>query len=110
MLDVIVNERLPQRAAKVGDELALRLRKLNASEISSVRAIGLLVGIEFHDATVAHRFVAETIANGVVINWTLNAEKVVRLAPPLTISADEIEFALAAMGAALDSLRTQGLS
>jgi 4-aminobutyrate aminotransferase-like enzyme len=38
-----------------------------------------------------------------VINWTLNADRVVRLAPPLTISADEIDFAVHAMERALDA-------
>jgi putrescine aminotransferase len=65
----------------------------------------LLVGIEFAQAAMAHRFVAETIARGVIVNWTLNADRVVRLAPPLTISAAETEFALDAMRAALAATR-----
>jgi acetylornithine/N-succinyldiaminopimelate aminotransferase len=104
-LDVIVSERLPERAAKIGEELAARLRALEAPEISSVRGLGLLIGLEFRDAAVAHRFVAHTLANGVVINWTLNAERVVRLAPPLTVAPDEIDFALEAMRRALDAVR-----
>jgi acetylornithine/N-succinyldiaminopimelate aminotransferase len=106
-LDVIVSERLPERAAKIGEELAARLRALEAPEISSVRGLGLLIGLEFRDAAVAHRFVAHTLANGVVINWTLNAERVVRLAPPLTVAPDEIDFALEAMRRALDAVRAE---
>jgi 4-aminobutyrate aminotransferase-like enzyme len=56
---------------------------------------------------VAHRFVAHTLANGVVINWTLNAERVVRLAPPLTVAPEEIDFALEAMRRALDAVRAE---
>jgi 4-aminobutyrate aminotransferase-like enzyme len=70
-----------------------------------VRGLGLLVGIEFRDASMAHRFVAATLARGVIINWTLNADNVVRLAPPLTIGSDEIDFALNAMKKALDEIR-----
>jgi acetylornithine/N-succinyldiaminopimelate aminotransferase len=106
-LEVIVSEKLPERAAKIGEELAARLRALAAPEIASVRGLGLLVGLEFHDAAMAHRFVARTLENGVVINWTLNAEKVVRLAPPLTIAPAEIDFALRAMERALGALRTE---
>lgn len=106
-LDVIVSERLPERAAKIGAELAARLRALEAPEISSVRGLGLLIGLEFRDAAVAHRFVAHTLANGVVINWTLNAERVVRLAPPLTVAPEEIDFALEAMRRALDAVRAE---
>lgn len=106
-LDVIVSERLPERAAKIGAELAARLRALEAPEISSVRGLGLLIGLEFRDAAVAHRFVAHTLANGVVINWTLNAERVVRLAPPLTVAPEEIDFAFEAMRRALDAVRAE---
>ena len=72
-----------------------------------MRGIGLLIGIEFHDAQIAHRFVAATIANGVVINWTLNADKVVRLAPPLNIQTGEVDFALDAMRRALEFIRRE---
>jgi acetylornithine/succinyldiaminopimelate/putrescine aminotransferase len=106
-LEVMVAERLPERAAEAGVRLAAQLRALEAPEISSVRGIGLLVGLDFHEAAVAHRFVAHTLANGVVINWTLNAESVVRLAPPLTIAPDEIDFALAAMKRALEAIRAE---
>ena len=85
-LEVIVTENLSNRARTLGGEIVARLYNLAAPEIAAVRGIGLLIGIEFHDAKFAHRFVAATIANGVVINWTLNADRVVRLAPPLNIA------------------------
>ena len=50
------------------------------------------------------------IAGGVITNWTLNAEKVVRLAPPLNITIDEVDFALDAMRRALETVRAGGLS
>jgi acetylornithine/N-succinyldiaminopimelate aminotransferase len=101
-LETIVSENLAARAARLGDEIVQRLRDLRAPEIAEVRGIGLLIGIEFHGAEVAHRFVAATLANEVVINWTLNAEKVVRLAPPLNIAPDEVDFALDAMRRAVE--------
>ncbi len=45
------------------------------------------------------------IARGVVVNWTLNADTVVRLAPPLTLGRDEALFALDAMRSALEAVR-----
>ena len=102
-LEVIVRERLYERAAVIGAELLRRIVAMRSSKIAAVRGLGLLVGIEFRDGESARRFVAATIARGVIINWTLNAEKVVRLAPPLTIATDEIDFALDAMQAALDA-------
>ena len=104
-LEVIVADRLWERAVTIGEALAASLRALDAREISAVRGLGLLVGVEFHDPAAARLFVEQTIANGVVINWTLNAERVVRLAPPLTVGADEVEFAVRAMSRALEALR-----
>jgi acetylornithine/N-succinyldiaminopimelate aminotransferase len=104
-LEVIVAERLWERANALGDRLMKCLSTMMGAQVRDVRGIGLLIGIEFANAAYARRFVAESIARGVVINWTLNADRVVRLAPPLTLSDDEAEFALAAMGQALEALR-----
>jgi acetylornithine/N-succinyldiaminopimelate aminotransferase len=101
-LDIIAAERLWERADTLGAMLLGRLAALVGSEIVAVRGIGLLIGIEFSSALLARRFVEETISRGVIVNWTLNADNVVRLAPPLTIGEDELEFALRAMTQALD--------
>ena len=103
-LEVIMRERLWERATAIGADLVQKIRAMRSSKIAAVRGIGMLVGIEFRDADLAHRFVAATIARGVVINWTLNAESVVRLAPPLTIAPAEVDFALDAMQKALDEV------
>ena len=103
-LEVIMRERLHERAAVIGADLMRRILAMRSSKITAVRGLGLLVGIEFRDPESARRFVAATIARGVIINWTLNAEKVVRLAPPLTIAHSEVDFALDAMQQALDEI------
>jgi len=101
-LNVIVRERLFERAAAMGKEIVRRLLAMRAPQIAAVRGLGMLVGIEFRDAARARRFVAAALARGVVLNWTLNADNVVRLAPVLTIRPDEVDFALSAMEKALD--------
>lgn len=109
-VDTIVDGNLAARASERGEYLMSRLAELEAPEIASIRGIGLLVGMEFFRADLAHRFVARTIEAGVVINWTLNADRVVRLAPPLTISREECDFAIEAMRDALKIVRGEGLS
>ena len=104
-LNVIVRERLFERAATIGKEIVRRLLGMRAPEIAAVRGLGMLVGIEFCDAALARRFVAATLARGVVLNWTLNADNVVRLAPVLTIMQDEVDYALSAIKKALDATR-----
>ncbi|HKN01688.1 MAG TPA: aspartate aminotransferase family protein [Candidatus Binataceae bacterium] len=100
-LNVIIGEKLPERAAKIGEYLRGQLETLDAPEIAAIRGLGLIVGIDFRSTGFAHRFVAAAIERGVVINWTLNAETVVRLAPPLSITRAEIDFGIEAMRAAL---------
>jgi acetylornithine/N-succinyldiaminopimelate aminotransferase len=104
-LNVIVRERLYERAAAIGNEIVRRLMAMRAPEIAAVRGLGMIVGIEFRDTALARRFVAATLARGVVLNWTLNADNVVRLAPVLTIMPEEVDFALSAMKKSLDEMR-----
>ncbi|MBI3759406.1 MAG: aspartate aminotransferase family protein [Deltaproteobacteria bacterium] len=104
-LETIVEERLWESAERIGAMIRSGVAQFAGEEIIDVRALGALVGIEFASADVAHRFVAETIARGVIVNWTLNADRVVRLAPPLIITDEETVFGLNAMRAALDGIR-----
>jgi acetylornithine/N-succinyldiaminopimelate aminotransferase len=104
-LNVIARERLCERGATIGKEIVRRILAMQAPEIAAVRGLGVLIGIEFRSAALAHRFVAATLAHGVVVNWTLNADNVVRLAPVLTIAPDEVDFGLSAMSKALDEIR-----
>jgi acetylornithine/succinyldiaminopimelate/putrescine aminotransferase len=104
-LKTIVEERLWERAATSGASMRRRLSEVLGRAVIDVRGMGLLIGIEFANTTITRQFVAATIARGVIVNWTLNADRVVRLAPPLTITEDEIEFAMSAMKEALTIAR-----
>ena len=75
-----------------------------------MRAIGALIGIEFGSAGTAQTFVRESLARGVIVNWTLNAERVVRLAPPLNMGEAEVNFGLQMMAEALEASRAIGKS
>jgi acetylornithine/succinyldiaminopimelate/putrescine aminotransferase len=109
-LEVIVAQRLWERATALGEELAQTLRRLGESEVAAVRSIGALIGVEFADSGTAQAFVRESLSRGVIINWTLNAERVVRLAPPLNMGAAEVDFALQMMAEALEAARAIGKS
>jgi putrescine aminotransferase len=86
------------------------LRRIASAEIAAVRFIGALIGIEFVDPGTARTFVRESLARGVIINWTLNAERVVRLAPPLNMGAADVNFGLQMMAEALEASRAIGKS
>ncbi len=104
-LKTIVEQRLWERAGAMGALMLRQLAALLGREVVDIRGAGLLMGIEFAEASMTRRFVAETLSRGVVVNWTLNADRVVRLAPPLTIAEDEIDFAVTTMKEALIAIR-----
>ena len=104
-LKTIVDQRLWERADRIGAHMRQRLVGLLGGEVVDIRGAGLLIGIEFAEASMTRQFVTETLSRGVILNWTLNADRVVRLAPPLTIAEDEIDFALTTMEEALTAAR-----
>ena len=109
-LEVIVEGQLWERANALGEELAQGLRRSGGTEVAVVRVIGALIGIEFARAETAENFVRESLERGVIVNWTLNAERVVRLAPPLNMGAAEVNYGLQMMAEALEASRAIGKS
>jgi acetylornithine/N-succinyldiaminopimelate aminotransferase len=109
-LEAILEDDLVSRAAETGEYLKRQLEDLQAPEIAAIRGIGLLIGADFRSADFAHRFVSAVIERGVIVNWTLNADTVVRFAPPLAITRTEVDFALATMRDALKATRLVRIS
>ena len=63
----------------------------------AVRGKGLLMALEFQTPEATRRFVTGCFQRGLILNWTLHRDTVVRLAPPLTITEGEIRHANAVM-------------
>ncbi len=100
-LDVLISERLPERAARVGEQWLVRLRAMRGGPLRAVRGKGMLLALEFDAAAATRRFVGRCLDRGLIVNWTLHRDRVVRLAPPLTIAEDEIARANLVMAEAL---------
>ena len=64
---------------------------------TAVRGRGLLIGMEFDSPQHTQRFVQGCFAQGLIVGWTLHDDCVVRLAPPLVISAAEMDRAVLTM-------------
>lgn len=89
-LAVIKDEQLAERSAELGDWMLDELKKIKHPKISDVRGRGLLIGIEL---TVAARpFCEALMERGLLCKET--HDRVVRLAPPLVVSRDDLEWAL----------------
>ncbi len=93
-IDVLVEEKLAENAAKMGAYFAKRLGEIRNPKIKEIRQKGLLIGVEFHlgkDETV--RPICEKLmAKGVLAKDT--HEKTVRFAPPLVITKEDIDWAI----------------
>jgi acetylornithine/N-succinyldiaminopimelate aminotransferase len=94
-LEVAAREQLPERAAAVGEHWRARLGALVGPSLIEVRGRGLLIGLEFATSEITQAFCCATLARGVILNWTLHRDTVVRLAPPLVISDADSDRALA---------------
>jgi len=102
-LEIVVRDRLAERAAMLGGSLLVGLDALvGRGGLAAVRGRGMLLGLELESAAACARFVRRAHARGLILNWTLHRDTVVRLAPPLVLSDAEAERALADIAAALD--------
>ena len=88
-LRVLVDEKLVERSAELGAYFLGRLRTLTSSIIKEVRGRGLWIGLEL---TVAARPYCERLMEeGLLCKDT--HDYVIRLAPPLVITREEIDWA-----------------
>ena len=89
-LDVIVEENLPQRAFELGNYFTNELAKIKSKYIKEIRGKGLLIGIELTEP--ARKFCELLKNEGILAKET--HEMVIRFAPPLIITKEEIDWAL----------------
>lgn len=92
-LKMLKDEHMAERSTELGDYLIRKLKAFNSSFIKDVRGMGLLIGVEFDPDKVRAREICERLQKkGVLCKET--HEVVVRFAPPLIISKEEIDWGL----------------
>jgi len=91
VLRIMERDDLPGRAANAGAYLHRELAEL--PRVAEVRGMGLLLAAELDEGVDARVVQAEALANGLVVNAV--SPTALRLAPPLTVSGEEIDEALA---------------
>jgi len=92
-LKVIVEDHLAENAAILGEYFIDQLAEISSRHIKEVRGKGLLIGIELiPEAKGARRFCEALQYRGILAKET--HQDVIRLAPPLIISRDNIDWAL----------------
>jgi len=115
-IEYMLEERLPEQALEKGEYLINRLDQLKREQpmIGDVRGLGLMVGIELvHDekktpATAEAEAVRDLCrAAGVLVGVGGVYGNVVRVQPPLVITKEQLDQAVAAIASALEQARVK---
>jgi 2,2-dialkylglycine decarboxylase (pyruvate) len=116
VLETIEEERLVEHAREQGEYLLARLHELQAAheQIGDVRGRGLLVGLELVEDRESRRpadalgaaVTAECLRRGLSMNIVRagSSANCFRMAPPLTISEDEIDLAVEILDSSLKAV------
>lgn len=92
-LDVILEEKLADNAARLGEHFKTELSKImGANHVKEIRGKGLLIGVQFNSDQIASAFSKAMLRNGVVAKPT--QKHTIRFAPPLIIKDAQLEEAL----------------
>jgi ornithine--oxo-acid transaminase len=95
-LDVLVEERLPERAAELGDWFMGELEAIGSPHVEEVRGKGLMIGVVIKESSgTARPFCEALMERGILAKETHN--QVIRFAPPLVITKEILEVALASI-------------
>ncbi len=87
----IIGRKLPDKAKKLGIIALKRLLSLKqkyADKIKDIRGVGLVIGIEFYDNSLASQVFDECLKAGLIVNVTNG--NIVRFLPPLVITENEL--------------------
>ncbi|MGW6479275.1 ornithine--oxo-acid transaminase [Streptomyces sp. NPDC055059] len=100
VVDLLATGEFQRRAADLGEVLRAGLEALTGKGVTGFRARGLWAGVDIDPAIGTGRRISELLlAEGVLVKDTHGST--IRLAPPLTITREELESALAALGRVL---------
>jgi len=100
-LQVILNENLHKKAIEKGK---LFKRLLKHPKIKSVHGVGLFIAVEVENFEFLQKLLHQTIKNGLVFDWFIFNDNHFRIAPPLTITNDEIKLSCNIILKSLDEI------
>ncbi len=97
------DEKFSERSRELGTYLQAGLSAIQSPLIKEVRGMGLLIGLEIDPAHASARSVCEALqARGLLCKET--HETVIRFAPPLIISKEEIDWAIEQVASTLQAM------
>lgn len=99
-IEVLMEEHLPARAAVMGEYFMRRLDELKQkypNYIADVRGKGLLIGFEFQTQEIRIAVQTELFHRGVLVAGTMNANRTIRIEPPLIITESQINLMISTL-------------
>ncbi len=100
-LRVIVEEHLCERSAELGEYFIGRLQRIESPHVKEVRGRGLFIGVELYPQAGGARIFCEALRDrGILCKET--HQHVIRFAPPLVITREEIDWAMDAIETVLE--------
>lgn len=109
-IDILLEEKLPERAAEVGEYFINGLReaaKGHEDKVLDIRGKGLMIGVEFHKDEIGYEVSKGMFDNGVLVAGTLVNSKTIRIEPPLTISYEEVDTVIQTFKKVLETVKVQ---
>jgi len=91
--------------AGVKEKEQLFLQHLQHPAIKAVRSLGLMIAVEMDSFAVNKKVIDYCIDKGILTDWFLFAPECMRIAPPLTITPEEIRTACGVICEALDHIQ-----
>jgi len=104
-LQILKEENLVERSNEIGNYFKAKLESIGSSYrdvIKEVRGKGLMIGIELTKEGIGGLLMSELVNNGVLVAYTLNNPKVIRIEPPLIISRDQVDTVLKVIADAIE--------
>jgi acetylornithine/succinyldiaminopimelate/putrescine aminotransferase len=77
---------------------------LKHKKIKEIRSSGLLLAVEFGDEELNMKVISKCIENGIITDWFLFCSTAMRIAPPLTITSEQITYACERIINAIDNV------
>jgi len=92
-IKVLIEENLIEKSYELGEYFREQLRTVESPHVKIIRGKGLFIGVELHDsANGARRFCEALMERGILAKET--HDNVIRFAPPLVITKEEIDWAM----------------
>jgi 4-aminobutyrate aminotransferase-like enzyme len=97
VLDVLEDERLPERAARVGERLRTAISALGKRNVVEVRGSGLLAGVQLSSSELAAQVADELREEGTLVGLTGKHDDVLKIRPPLVFGDEHTELLVSAL-------------